>query len=114
MIVLVGRKLIKRKSDGTCEWGEKLTKQCMGLGDEQKSPTGEKLNTESCKKSCCDSKDCEIWQEIPGRGCCKSVYYIVLCWYILISDIYDNISFSNDEIISLLKIISKIRYTVFI
>ena len=68
---ILGRKLIKRNSDGTCEWGEKLTKQCFGLGPERKSVQGNALDANGCEQACCGNKRCTHWQETTGRGCCK-------------------------------------------
>jgi hypothetical protein len=49
--------------------GEKIPAQCFGLGAERKSSEDTALNTEQCGAACCADKDCDLWQEIPGRGC---------------------------------------------
>ena len=64
-----GKRLKKRNDDGTCEWGEDLPIQCFGLGDERKTDDKKVLNTLQCANACCENKNCEMWQESPGRGC---------------------------------------------
>jgi hypothetical protein len=63
-----GNRLKARGAD-QCEWGDELPTQCFGLGDERKSAEGGKLTTEQCAQACCKDPHCEMWQEIPGRGC---------------------------------------------
>lgn len=64
-----GRKLANRNADGSCTWGEALPSQCFQLGPERLSPDKKALDTNSCQESCCKDANCEMWQEIPGRGC---------------------------------------------
>jgi hypothetical protein len=71
--------LTERKPDGTCSWGPTLTTQCFGLGPEHLSPTKEKLNTEQCREACCNDKTCEVFQEMPGRGCYYNAGASVWC-----------------------------------
>mmetsp|Transcript_25222 Transcript_25222/g.25435 ORF Transcript_25222/g.25435 Transcript_25222/m.25435 type:complete len:239 (-) Transcript_25222:41-757(-) len=64
---------IATRKDGKCTWGTPLPTQCFGLGPERKSPSGEKYSTEECAEACCKWEEnglpCNMWQEIPGRGC---------------------------------------------
>ena len=64
-----GRTLSSRSPSGKCEWDAHLPKQCYGLGPERKSTSGDALNTEGCAEACCKDSNCQIWQELPGRGC---------------------------------------------
>lgn len=66
------------KTSGQCESGEALPSQCFGLGPEQRTD-GKALNTQECAQACCDNKECEMWQEIPGRGCFFSQQKGVFC-----------------------------------
>jgi hypothetical protein len=63
-----GNKLLS-KANGVCQWGEQLPGQCFGLGDEHRDSRSKPLNTTSCAQACCNDPQCEIWQEVPGRGC---------------------------------------------
>jgi hypothetical protein len=64
-----GHKLQSRDS-GKCTWGkEELPTQCFGLGAERVNSTKGRLDTAGCAKACCDDPTCEMWQEMPGRGC---------------------------------------------
>ena len=64
-----GKRLKSRNEDGTCEWGDDLPMQCFGLGDEKKSQNKQSLSAFECAQACCSNKNCEMWQEAPGRGC---------------------------------------------
>jgi len=68
-----GKKVVSRNPDGSCVWGEDLPTQCFGLGPEKMNAAGVNLNTEECAAACCSSTKpnevCEMYQEIPGRGC---------------------------------------------
>lgn len=65
-----GNRLKQRGADGVCEWGEPVPLQCFGLGDEHKeTATNLPLDTKACAQACCADKECEVWQESPGRGC---------------------------------------------
>lgn len=73
-----GNRLISKQSDGTCTWGDSLANQCFGLGDEKKSPSGSRYDTDSCRTACCSAASvgqvgvtagCTMWQESEGRGC---------------------------------------------
>eukprot|EP01041_Mallomonas_annulata_P007244 gene7245-14780_t len=78
-----GKRLSKRDSNDKCEWGEDLPNQCFGLGPERVSKNGSKLSTQECADACCsfieDGKKCQIWQEIPGRGCFYSSADGIFC-----------------------------------
>jgi hypothetical protein len=63
-----GRRLKSRKN-GECEWGEALPNQCFGLGPEVTTPSGKRRTAESCAATCCETPTCEMWQELPDRGC---------------------------------------------
>lgn len=59
--------------NGKCTWGDTLPSQCFGLGPER-GLNGEvnpavHLTTEECRQACCDSDECEMWQEQKDRGC---------------------------------------------
>ncbi len=65
-----GRRIVNRNDDGTIRWSDvDLNTQCFGLGDERKASNGGHMSTEECKAACAADKECEIWQEFPGRGC---------------------------------------------
>ena len=62
-------KRLKTRIGSTCDWGDDLPSQCFGLGPERMSAANTALNTEACAQACCNDPDCEMWQEVPGRGC---------------------------------------------
>ena len=62
-------KRLKSKKDGVCTWGESLPTQCFGLGPEVLTEDKKQHSTQSCEEACCANKDCEMWQEMAGRGC---------------------------------------------
>jgi len=75
-----GNRLIERKPDGTCEWGPDLPTQCFGLGPEKLNKNGKKqLNTQECRKECCNDPTCEVYQEMAGRGCYYNAGKSVWC-----------------------------------
>lgn len=64
-----GKELDKREKN-VCKWGKDLPNQCFGLGPERLHPITKKpLNSTECESFCCQSNDCEIWQQADGRGC---------------------------------------------
>lgn len=64
-----GNKMKSQTAPGKCEWGDRLTTQCFGLGPERMSADGGRLNAEECAAACCAKKGCAMWQELPDRGC---------------------------------------------
>lgn len=71
-----GNRLASRKN-GVCEWGEPLPNQCFAFGPERVGVEAMRvgggdegrLNTDQCREACCANKECDSWQEMPGRGC---------------------------------------------
>lgn len=66
-----GKRLLTRSKSEGCSWGEDLPDQCFGLGPERKSKgwEGEPLSEQDCSKACCEDSECEMWQQMDGRGC---------------------------------------------
>lgn len=64
-----GNRITQRKNDGSCVWGPDLPTQCFGLGPEKLKLNKQQYNTAECKKACCDDPTCDVYQEMPGRGC---------------------------------------------
>lgn len=60
---------VTSRDDVNVVWGERVSAQCFGLGDERKDPQGNRYNIAQCQQACIDFKGCMIWQEYPGRGC---------------------------------------------
>jgi hypothetical protein len=63
-----GNKILSRQN-GKCYWGDRVVNQCFGLGAEQMNSDGSSKNAAECEKACCESPECEIWQQQDGRGC---------------------------------------------
>ena len=88
-----GNRLISRK-ESVCEWGEPLPNQCFAFGREKIGPYKERedattegrLDTDQCRAACCANKDCDSWQEMPGRGCyfgtCSVGWLVITVLYI--------------------------------
>lgn len=64
-----GRRVETRKSNNTCTWGARLPNQCTGLGHERLSKNGTRMSSRHCELACCESKQCDLWQESPKHGC---------------------------------------------
>jgi hypothetical protein len=83
-----GNKLVSRtKVDdkyNECVWNDDtLSRQCFGLGNERFNESKDKnrisLNTNQCRDKCCQDNNCQIWQEMDGRGCFHSDKNDVWC-----------------------------------
>ena len=64
-----GYRLKERDAEGHCDWSEQLPNQCFGFGPEKKDQNNQPLSTDQCARACCEDPKCNMWQEIPGRGC---------------------------------------------
>lgn len=60
---------LKSKINGKCEWGERIPNQCFGLGPERLDTKNQRLDINKCAEACCQSNECNMWQELPNRGC---------------------------------------------
>lgn len=76
-----GNRITARNADGTCSWGPDLRTQCFGLGPEKFKNIAKNIqyNTEECRQACCNDKTCDVYQEMPGRGCYFNVGKDVWC-----------------------------------
>lgn len=64
-----GYAIKSRNADGTCVVGDFVPYQCFGLGDERKNDSGKPLEEKECAQACCNDPTCDVWQQLPNRGC---------------------------------------------